>query len=143
MKIMVSACLLGDNVKYNGKNNYCEDLEKFLKNYAVIRVCPEIMGGLSVPRSPSEIKNGKVINQDKVDVTKEFNLGAQKTLEIALQNDIKVAILKANSPSCGYNCIYDGTFSHTLKKGNGVTAELLKKHGVIVLNEDNYKEYEW
>jgi uncharacterized protein YbbK (DUF523 family) len=143
MKIMVSACLMGDNVKYNGENNYCKDLLNFLKDYEIIKVCPEVMGGLNIPRSPAEIKDDKVINQDGVDVTKEFYEGAFKTLQIALDNDIKFAILKKNSPSCGYGQIYDGTFSHTLTKGDGITSMLLRKYGVIVLNEDNYREYKW
>ena len=143
MKIIVSACLLGDNVKYDGGNNYCENLIDFLKDYEVIKVCPEVMGGLCIPRKPSEIRNDKVINSENVDVTKKFNIGASKTLEIALQNNIKVAILKKNSPSCGCGSIYDGTFSHTLIRGNGKTSKLLKENGVTVLNEDNYKEYKW
>ena len=83
MKIIVSACLLGYNVKYDGKNNLNDELIEFLKNHEVISVCPEVMGGLSTPRIPSEINNNKVINQENIDVTKEFSLGAEKTLEIA------------------------------------------------------------
>ena len=143
MKIIVSACLLGDNVKYNGENNYCEDLANFLKNYEVIRVCPEVMGGLTIPRSPSEKKGERVINSENIDVTKEFEIGASKTLEIALKNNVKIAILKKNSPSCGCGKIYDGTFTHTITNGDGITTTLLKKHGIITLNEDNYKDYNW
>lgn len=140
---MVSACLLGDNVKYNGENNYSKDLVTFLKNHEVIKVCPEVAGGLSIPRNAAEIKDGKVISVDNGDVTKEFIEGAKKTLEMALQNNIKIAILKKNSPSCGYGSIYDGTFSHTIIEGYGVTAKLLRKHGIVILNEENYKEYKW
>ena len=141
MKIMVSACLLGDNVKYNGKNNKNEELIQFLDDYNVIKICPEVMGGLSIPRIPSEIKDDKVINKNKDDVTDYFNKGARKTLEIALKENIKVAILKENSPSCGSNYIYDGTFNNKLIKGEGVTAKLLIDNGITVLNEKNYKEY--
>ena len=141
MKIMVSACLLGDNVKYNGKNNYHPKLVEFLKKYEIIKVCPEVMGGLMIPRIPSEIKDDIVINECEVDVTKEYQLGAMKTLKIAKENNIKVAILKKNSPSCGCGKIYDGTFTHTLIDGDGVTAKLLKENGIVVLNEDNYEEY--
>ena len=141
MKIMVSACLLGYNVKYDGKNNLNNDLVDLLKDYEVITICPEVMGGLTIPRVPSEIKDGKVINEKSVDVTNEFILGAEKTLEIAKENDIKIAILKKNSPSCGYGTIYDGTFTHTKISGDGITAKLLKENGIIILNEDNYKEY--
>jgi len=143
MKIMVSACLLGDNVKYNGKNNYQEDLVKFLKNHEIIKICPEVLGGLSIPRSPSEIKDDRVINKNYEDVTKEFVLGSEKALDIAKLENIKVAILKANSPSCGSGYIYDGTFHNKLIEGDGKTAELLKRNGITILNEKNYKEYKW
>ncbi len=141
MKIMVSACLLGDNVKYNGSNNLNNDLVDYLKDYEVIKVCPEVLGGLSIPRVPSEIKDNKVINKNGVDVTEEYYKGAYETLEIAKKNDVKIAILKKNSPSCGYGNIYDGTFSHNLVNGNGVTSDLLVKNGIKILNEDNYKDY--
>ena len=141
MKIIVSACLLGDNVKYDGTNNKNNELIKFLDSYEIIKVCPEVFGGLSIPRIPSEIKNNKVINKEKNDVTREFIEGANKTLEIAKANDIKVAILKDGSPSCGSINIYDGTFTHTKINGNGITAKLLKDNNIIVLNENNYKDY--
>ena len=141
MKIMVSACLLGDNVKYDGTNNINYELIKFLDNFEVIKVCPEVMGGLLIPRSPSEINGNKVINNENSDVTNEFILGARKTLEIAKNNNIKVAILKKNSPSCGSGTIYDGTFTHTKITGDGITTRLLKENGIMVLNEDNYKDY--
>ena len=141
MKILVSACLLGDNCKYNGKNNLNNDLINFLKNHEIIKTCPEVLGGLSIPRSPAEIINDKVVNQDNVDVTNNYQNGAIKTLEIVKKNNIQVAILKKNSPSCGYGYIYDGTFTHNLIKGNGITSKLLEESGVIILNEDNYQEY--
>lgn len=141
MKIMVSACLLGDNVKYNGKNNINEELIDYLKDYEIIKVCPEVMGGLSIPRVPSEIQENKVINKDLIDVSDYFNLGAKKTLEIALKENIKVAILKERSPSCGSNYIYDGSFNNVIINGMGITARLLIDNGITVLNEKNYKEY--
>ncbi len=141
MKIMVSACLLGDNVKYDGTNNKNDDLIKFLEDYEIIKVCPEVFGGLSIPRIPSEIRNNKVINKEFKDVTNEFILGANKALKIAKENDIKVAILKDGSPSCGSINIYDGTFTHTKINGDGITAKLLKENNITVLNENNYKDY--
>ena len=143
MKVMVSACLLGDNVKYNGENNFHENLVRFLKDYEVVKVCPECLGGLSIPRDPCEVVNDKVVNQKGVDVTKEFSLGALKTLEIAKKENIHVVILKKNSPSCGSKQIYDGTFSHHLIDGMGITAKLLSENNIVVLDEDNYKEYVW
>lgn len=141
MKIMVSACLLGYNVKYDGGNNLNSELIDFLKDYEVISICPEVIGGLSIPRIPSEIINNSVINKEKIDVTKEFTKGAIKTLELAKKNNIKVAILKDGSPSCGSSYIYNGTFTHTRINNLGITSKLLKENGIIVLNENNYKEY--
>lgn len=143
MKILVSACLLGYNVKYNGKNNYNESLNDFLQKHDIIPICPEVMGGLSIPRLSSEIKGNKVINYLGEDVTTYFLNGAFKVLDIVKENNIQVAILKRNSPSCGSDTIYDGTFTHKLIDGNGICAKLLKENGIIVLNEDNYKEYRW
>ena len=141
MKIMVSACLLGDNVKYNGKNNKNDELIHFLKDYEVIKICPEVLGGLSIPRSPSEIVKDKVMNKEGIDVTAYFNNGARKALELAKKNSIKVAILKERSPSCGSIYIYDGNFNHHVIEGMGMTSKLLKENGIIVLNEDNYQDY--
>lgn len=143
MKILVSACLLGYNVKYDGKNNFNKELSDFLNDYDVVAICPELLGGLNVPRIPSEIKDDKVINQDGEDITNNFLRGARKVLDIAKENDIQVAILKKNSPSCGSNSVYDGTFTHKLIPGDGICARLLKENGMIVLNEENYKEYRW
>ena len=140
MKIIVSACLLGDNVKYDGTNNKNNELINFLKDYEVIKVCPECLGGLSIPRSPSEIKDDKVISKEGINVTNEFILGANKTLKIAKENNIKIAILKKNSPSCGSGMVYDGTFSHKLIDGDGITAKLLKENNIMVFNEDNYHD---
>ncbi len=141
MKIMVSACLLGDNVKYNGGNNRNEELINFLKDFEIIKICPEVMGGLSIPRIPSEIKNNKVFNRDGMDVTDYFYNGARKVLELAKKENIKVAILKERSPSCGSELIYDGTFKGNIIMGEGITTKLLKENGITILNENNYLEY--
>ena len=141
MKIMVSACLLGDNVKYNGGNNYNQELIDFLQKHEIYKVCPEVMGGLLIPRIPAEIKEDKVFNEKGKDVTNEYTKGALKVLEIAEKNNIKVAILKERSPSCGSNEIYDGTFNHQVINGEGITTKLLKENGIIVLSENNYLEY--
>ena len=116
MKIIVSSCLLGCNCKYNGGNNYNNSLCEFLKNnnLEAVGICPEVFGGLPTPRTPSEIRNGKVFFETGLDVTKEFTLGAVKSLDIAIKNNCKFAILKAKSPSCGCGEIYDGTFTNTI-----------------------------
>ena len=143
MKILVSACLLGYNVKYNGKNNYNEELNEFLREFDVVPICPEVLGGLKIPRYPSEIRNEKVFNSKNEDVTEYFIKGAERVLEIANKNDIKVAILKSNSPSCGSRMIYDGSFSHKLISGKGILTKVLIEHGLVVLDEESYKEYRW
>lgn len=136
MKYVVSACLMGDNCKYNGGNNYSKEVVAFLKDKEFIKVCPECLGGLSTPRVPSEIVLDKVINQEGSDVTNEYHLGAKKTLEIAKACYAQCAILKSKSPSCGCGLIYDGTFSRKLIPGDGITTKLLKENGIFVINSD-------
>lgn len=137
-KILVSACLYGFCCRYDGKSNLLKDkLFMALKNSGrLIPVCAEELGGLSTPRIPSEIKNGKVISKEGKDVTSEFELGAQKALEIAKRNNVRVAILKEGSPSCGSKRINDGTFTGTKISGEGVLARLLIENGIPVFNEN-------
>lgn len=140
MKVLVSSCLMGDNCKYNGGNNYCKKLIDYLKDKEYIKACPECLGGLTTPRSPSEIKGDRVINKEGIDVTKEFNEGALKTLDIALSENIDLAILKSNSPSCGCGMVYDGTFSNNLVLGDGITTRLLKKNGIKVVSSSEFEK---
>ena len=134
-KILVSACLLGVNCKYNGGNNAYNEIDEFLKDYEIIPICPEIMGGLSTPRCPAEIVGDKVITKEGVDVTKQYVKGANECLFLAKKYNVKKALLKLKSPSCGYEQVYDGTFTNTLINKNGVTAELLENNGIeIILN---------
>ncbi len=143
MKILVSACLLGENCKYNGGNNYNEKVAKLAEKFELVPVCPECFGGLPTPRTPSEIIGDKVVSKDGVDVTKEYKDGAEKTLYIANECNICYAVLKERSPSCGFKKIYDGTFSGTLTYGNGVTADLLYSNGIRIFGEneiDNFLE---
>ena len=141
MKIAVSSCLLGINCKYNGKSNYNEEILKLKEKYEIVPICPEVLGGLPTPRIPSEIINNKVINQEGIDVTLEYTTGANKALQTLKDNNIKIAILKAKSPSCGKGEIYDGTFSHTIIEGNGITAKLFLENDILVLNEYNFHQY--
>ena len=131
-KILVSACLLGVNCKYDGGNNYSKEIDEFLENYDVIPICPEIMGGLPTPRVPSEIVGDKVLSRDGHDVTKEFEKGAVECLYLAKKYNVKKALLKAKSPSCGNGIIYDGTFTKTIVDGDGFTTKLLKENGIEV-----------
>ena len=138
MKVLVSACLLGENVRYDGSNNQL--YHDRLKELDIIPCCPEVDGGLPTPRIPSERYHDRVMNQEGKDNTKYFEKGASIALDLVKQHNIKVAIMKAKSPSCGNAMIYDGTFSKTLKKGKGVTVELLEKEGVKVFNEHQLEE---
>ncbi len=133
-KIMVSACLLGEKVKYNGGDNFSPELAKFLEGHDVISVCPEVLGGLPTPRAPGEILNGFVRNEDGSSVDKEYREGANLALKIALREKIDLAILQSRSPSCGVNQIYDGTFSGRKIKGSGVFARLLMDKGIKVID---------
>ena len=136
-RILISACLVGDNVKYNGGNNKLPLLDKLLEKYELIPFCPEVEGGLKTPRSPSERKEGRVINMEGQDVTAAFEKGAELAFNICLFLKIKKVILKERSPSCGSNEIYDGTFSHKIISGMGVIAEYLKEKGIEVFTEND------
>ena len=111
MKVIVSACLAGDNCKYNGGNNINQKMMGFLKSHEMLKVCPEVLGGLPTPRPSAEIVDGKVINTEGKNITKEFTLGAQKAFEIVQKEKPDLIILQSRSPSCGIKQIYDGTFS--------------------------------
>jgi len=134
--ILVSACLCGVNCKYNGKNNLNEEMLELLKRGEALLICPEQMGGLETPRNPSEIKviNGevKVFMNDGRDVTENYKRGAEEVLRLAKELNIKKAILKKKSPSCGCGEIYDGTFSGNLISRNGITAALLLENGIEI-----------
>ena len=134
-KILISSCLVGKNVKYNGGNNYIEIIEELKKKYELIEICPEVFGGLSIPRDPSEILNNKVISINNKDVTDNFISGANKALELAKKYNITKAILKDGSPSCGNTYIYDGSFSKKKIKGLGITAKLLNENNIKIYNE--------
>lgn len=141
MKILVSACLLGKNCKYNGGNNLNQRVLDFIEGHEVIGVCPEQLGGLSTPRLPAEIVDGVVTNKEGVSVDAEFRKGAQTALATALENKVDLAILQSRSPSCGVKEIYDGSFSGKKIKGQGVFAKLLSAHGIKVLDAEDIAEY--
>jgi uncharacterized protein YbbK (DUF523 family) len=140
--IMVSACLCGANCKYNGENNLNRSVLQLLAEGKALPVCPEQLGGMTTPRPAVEISGGtgadvldgnaRVVSLSGMDVTENFMRGARETLMIAKAANIKDAILKAKSPSCGCGRIYDGTFSGRFIEGNGVTAELLIRNGIRV-----------
>ena len=135
-KILISACLIGDKVRYDGKSNYNPKIQNLLEKYELVPFCPEVEGGLSIPRIPCERYNGKVINKDGKNVTKYFEKGADLALNICQYLGIRIAILKENSPSCGTKKVYNGKFEGKLISGEGVTAELLKRKGIKVISEE-------
>ena len=134
-KILVSACLLGIDCKYSGDNNLNEKVLSYIADKEVIPICPEILGGLSTPRPPSEIIGERVMNDENKDVTREYQKGAEEALKLAKLFNVKKALLKAKSPSCGCGKIYDGTFSRTLIDGDGITTRLFKENGIEVITE--------
>lgn len=137
---------MGCTCRYNGGSYDCIEVKDFLKNKSYIAVCPEIQGGLKVPRSPAEIVGERVINQDGMDVTTAFQRGAEIAHQIALneankkEEELELAILKAKSPSCGSGVIYDGTFTQKLVAGDGFFTRLLKKNGIDVISEESLME---
>lgn len=140
MKIMVSACLLGENCKYNGGNNRNEALIKMLAGHEVIPVCPETAGGLPVPRVPVEIVNGRAVNRDGEDVDDAFRKGAEKTLETAEREKPDLIILQSRSPSCGVKEIYDGTFTGRKIPGHGIFAGMAIKAGYRVIDAEDLQK---
>ena len=140
--VLISACLLGVDCKYNGSNNKLDDeiIHSLKEKYNLIPVCPEIMGGMPTPRNPIEIKDGKVFDYDGEEFTKEFEKGSEEVLKLAKLYNSSIAILKENSPSCGSNYIYDGTFNHQKIKGMGFTAQKLSKENIKLFNEENVKK---
>lgn len=134
MKIAVSACLLGENCKYNGGNNYSAKVAEFLKGHEVVSICPEVLGGLPVPRESAEIADGIVRHKDGHSVDRAFRKGAKRALDIVMKNQVDLVILQSRSPSCGVHAVYDGSFSGTLIPGEGVFAALLQKNNIKVID---------
>ncbi|AWY41782.1 DUF523 domain-containing protein [Pseudomonas putida] len=145
-KILVSRCLLGHRVRYDGgASGPFDQLQLWLDEGRVVPLCPEVAGGLPTPRAAAEIPGGQgvdvlegraaVITSDGIDVSEQFLSGARQALELVQAHGIRIAVLKANSPSCGNRQTYDGTFSGVKVSGEGVTAALLRRHGVLVFSE--------
>lgn len=142
-KVLVSACLLGECCRYDGKGSVSEEVEHFLVGKEAIPICPEVMGGLSTPRTPCEIIKNRVMDKNGEDKSEAYQKGAQCVLALAKENQCKLAILKSRSPSCGSNQIYDGTFSGKLILGDGICAQLLKANQIVVLSEEELKNFDF
>ena len=148
--VLISACLLGKNCRYDGGNKKSLDLIEKLQGIETIPVCPELLGGLTSPRPPVEIQSGdgkdvlngwaKVRDRDGSDLTEAFLHGAYETYGIAVKHKVTEAVFKANSPSCGKGKIYDGSFCGRLIDGNGVTTALLLNEGINVWTEEEWLE---
>jgi len=139
-KVIVSACLLGENCKYSGGNNFDPGVVAFAEGREVIPVCPEVLAGLGIPRTPIEIRDGVVVRKDGVIVDAAIRSAVAQILEQLKNEDIECAILKARSPTCGVHQVYDGTFTGTLVDGSGVLAQALKNAGYTVLDNEDLEE---
>lgn len=139
MKVVVSRCLLGENCKYSGGNNYNQAVIDFVKDKEVIAVCPEMLAVNKAPRNPMEIVNGRLVDCEGNDVDDIMQIGIEKTLQM-IEDDVTLAVLKAKSPTCGNREIYDGTFSHTVINGAGKLAERLIERNITVLNENDIEQ---
>ena len=135
MKIAISACLLGDNVRYDGSDKRNDELIKLLDKHEIIKICPELESGFKIPHEPLEIRNNKVYTKSNKDVTKKLNKGSKLCLEKVLDCDL--LILKSKSPSCGYKKIYDGSFNNKLVNGNGIFTDLCLKNNLKVYSEND------
>ena len=136
-KIVVSACLLGRNCKYNGGNNFDPKVAEFVKGREVIEVCPEELAGLGIPRVPMEIVSGVLINKDGINIDAQVHKAVQTILDQLREEDIECAVLKSRSPTCGVKEVYDGTFSGTRITGMGVLAQALKDAGYRVIDAED------
>ena len=138
--ILASSCLLGCECRYKGDGCKCDALIKLAESNTIIGVCPEQMGGLPTPRNPSERRGDRVVMRTGEDVTEQYRRGAACALRLYQLLGCKAAVLKERSPSCGCGAVYDGTFTGTLTAGDGVTAALLRAHGIRVLGESQVLE---
>ena len=138
--ILMSACLMGVNCRYDGGGKMVPQLAELMQLAHIVPVCPEILGGLPTPRTPSERVGDKVMMKDGTDVTAAFRRGADEALRLAGLYGARIAVLKERSPSCGSGVIYDGSFSGQFKPGNGVTGELFKNSGIEVFGESRIQE---
>ena len=135
--VLVSACLLGENCKYNGKNNYNQDVIDYVADKEVIPICPEILAGLPTPREPAELKDGCVYNISGQNIHEIYEKGVTTAMDIIVDQKIDLAILQSRSPSCGVNQVYDGTFRGKKVAGRGLFAQVLLKEGYHVVDAED------
>ena len=136
MKVLVSACLLGENCKYNGGNNFNPAVAEFVKDKEVLHICPEMMAGMGCPRTPIEIVDGVLMDRDGNNVDAAMRQAVEQAMEMIRKEEIQCAILQSRSPTCGVNEVYDGSFSGKLISGSGVLAQALKAAGYRVIDAE-------
>lgn len=141
MKVLVSACLLGENCKYNGRNNYNSAVVDFVKDKDVLPICPEMMAGMGCPRTPIEIVDGVLMDRNGNNVDASMREAVAQAMEMIRKEDIQCAVLQSRSPTCGVNQIYDGSFSGKLIKGSGFLAQALKAAGYQVVDAEDVEKY--
>ena len=140
MTILVSACLLGENCKYNGGNNLNERVLRYIAGHEIIPVCPEMLGGLSSPRKPVEWRDGHAVTRDGDDWTAEFRLGVARAMTLIGDRPIDLAILQSRSPTCGVKQVYDGTFTGRKIPGQGALAKALAERGIPLMDAEDVPE---
>lgn len=137
--VLVSACLLGENCKFNGKNNYSKEAVSFLLDKEVIPICPEILSGMPTPRDPAEIVDGRVVEITGRDVHEQYSNGVNVAIDIISDQEIDLALLQSRSPTCGVNQVYDGSFEGKKIQGSGIFAQRLKDLGYAVKDVEDIK----
>ena len=141
MKMLVSACLLGENCKYNGGNNYSPAVAEFVKEKEVLPICPEMMAGMGCPRTPIEIVDGVLMDRSGNNVDAAMREAVETAMEMIRKEGIQCAVLQSRSATCGVNQIYDGSFSGKLIDGSGVLAQALRIAGYQVLDAEDLRNY--
>lgn len=141
MNILVSACLLGVNCRYDGTGKLSPAVHTLLATHHLIPFCPEVYGGLGIPRAPAEICGGRVLTASDEDVTAQYEAGAREALLLAELCNCKLAILKERSPSCGHGMVHDGSFTGRLTEGDGITAALVAANGITVIGDSEIETY--
>ncbi|MDY0178008.1 MAG: DUF523 domain-containing protein [Bacilli bacterium] len=140
-KILISACLIGDKTRYDGKSSYNPLVKNLMEKYELVPFCPEVESGLRIPRQPSEIKKDKVIRQDGKDLTRFFLKGAELAWNVCNYLGIDIAILKDGSPSCGVSEIHNGDFDGKMVPGQGITTAYLLSKGIRVISDKDIEDF--
>ena len=137
MKVLVSACLLGENCKYNGGNNYSSAVAEFVRGKEILPICPELMAGMGCPRTPIEIVDGVLMDRDGKNVDAAMRAAVEMAMKQIFSKEIQCVVLQSRSPTCGVNQVYDGSFTGKLISGTGIFAQALKEAGYRVIDAED------